>query len=497
VGDLDVGTFGSALSLSAKLEPTMERRTQERVCVVGAGPAGLAMARALKVYGIPFDAYERHRAIGGIWDQSNPGSPIYNSTHFISSKTQSNFLDFEMPDHYPDYPSHRQILAYLRAFARGYDLQSSIRFNTHVEHIAPRGKGWSVRLSSGETREYGWLVAASGAFTGEARHASTYRSPEEFKGKRVLVIGAGNSGCDIACDIAQTAGAAFISLRRGYHFIPKHVFGKPFDVFADQGRHLPVWLSQFLLGRLLRIINGDLTRFGLKRPDHKVLESHPILNTQILHHLSHGNLTAKPNVSALDGGTVVFEDGTREPIDVIIYATGYTWKLPYLEEGLVAWEGGRPDLYMKLFSREHPRLFVLGLFETNAAGYKVFDNMADLVARAILAQRSRAEARRLAEFTWTDRHDTGGGIHYVKSERHAGYVDYLAYLKQMARLRKHMGWPPVMPGQYDHVSQPLDQHAAVADRAPPGIGAVSLETWRRSGSVHSSHHPSDTASKNA
>jgi len=471
----------------------MERRTEERVCVVGAGPAGLAMARALKVHGIAFEVFERHSAIGGIWDQSNPGSPIYNSTHFISSKTQSNFLDFEMPDHYPDYPSHRQILAYLRAFARAYDLQSSIRFNTLVKHVAPRGRGWSVTLSSGETREYAWLVAASGAnwhprmphfagaFTGESRHASTYRSPEEFKSKRVLVIGAGNSGCDIACDIAQTAGAAFISLRRGYHFIPKHVFGQPFDVFAAQGRHLPIWLSQFLLGRLLRALNGDLTRFGLKRPDHKVLESHPILNTQILHHLSHGNLIAKPHVGALDGDTVVFEDGTREPIDLLIHATGYTWKLPYLEEGLVAWEGGRPDLYMKLFSREHPRLFVLGLFETNAAGYKVFDNMADLVARAILAQRSRAEAHRLSEFMRTDKHDIGGGIHYVKSERHAGYVDYLAYLKQVARLRKYMDWPSIVPGHYDHVSQPLDQHATVVDRAPQSSGAVRLETWRRNG----------------
>jgi len=130
--------------------------------MVGAGPAGLAMARALKVHGMPFDVYERHRAMGGIWDQSNPGSPVYNSTHFISSKTQSSFLDFEMPGHYPDYPSHRQILAYLRAFARAYDLQSSIRFNTHVEHVAPSGRGWSVRLSSGgHANMPGWLPHAA------------------------------------------------------------------------------------------------------------------------------------------------------------------------------------------------------------------------------------------------------------------------------------------------------------------------------------------------
>ena len=128
---------------------------------------------------------------------------------------------------------------------------------------------------------------------------------------------------------------AFISLRRGYHFFPKHIFGEPVDVFAERGRRLPRWLSQALLGRLLRLLNGDLTRLGLKAPDHKVLESHPIVNSQILHYLSHGDLTAKPNIARLNGGEVVFDDGSREPIDLIIYATGYRWELPYLQEGLV------------------------------------------------------------------------------------------------------------------------------------------------------------------
>jgi len=456
----------------------MDRNRQEKVCVIGAGPAGLALARTFKCLGIAFDVYERHRGIGGIWDQTNSGSPVYDSTHFISSRTKSHFLDFEMPSHYPDYPSHRQILAYLRAFARAYGLQAQIHFNTSVDHVEPMAKGWKVTLATGETRSYAWLVAASGTnwhpsvpnfpgkFAGEARHASTYRSPDEFRGKRVLVVGAGNSGCDIACDAARTARGAFISLRRGYHFLPKHIFGMPLDVFAERGRHLPAWLSQFLLDRLLHTINGDLTRFGLKPPDHKVLESHPIVNSQILHYLSHGDLKAKPNVGCLDGNEAVFDDGTREPIDLIIYATGYRWRLPYLQDGLLTWEEGRPDLYMKIFSREHPRLFVLGLFETNSAGYQLFDNMADLIARAILAQRSnRDEAQRLGRMMWTDRPNFSGGIQYVKSERHVGYLEFDAYAKQMDRLRRHMGWPQIARDHYvgalqqpvrsDHM---LDQH---------------------------------------
>jgi Flavin-binding monooxygenase-like len=438
-----------------------QRCANRKVCVVGAGPAGLAMARTLKRFRVEFDVYERHSAVGGIWDQANPGSPIYDSAHFISSKTKSHFVDFEMPADYPDYPSHQQILAYLRAFARAYGLQENIHFNAAVERVEQTAAGWKVSLATGEMKSYGWLVAASGAnwhpripsfpgaFAGEHHHTSTYRTPDEFRGKRVLIVGAGNSGCDIACDAAHSAKAAFISLRRGYHFFPKHILGEPLDVFVERGRHLPKWLSQFLLGRLLRLLNGDLTRFGLKAPDHKVLESHPIVNSQVLHYLSHGDLIAKPNISSLNGAEVVFDDGSREGIDVIIYATGYRWELPYLEGGLIRWEEGRPDLYMSVFAREHPTLFVLGLFESNVAAYQLFDQLADLIARVLLVQESgQKEARRFANFLRTDRPELGGGIRYVGSARHIGYIDFRAFEKHIDRVRRYMGWPPILPGCY-------------------------------------------------
>ena len=434
---------------------------------MGAGPAGLAMARALKRLHIEFDVYERHSAAGGIWDQANSGSPIYDSVHFISSKSRSHFLDFEMPADYPDYPSHRQILAYLREFARVYGLYENIHFNTGVQRIEQSATGWKVRLATGETKSYGWLVAASGAnwhprvpsfsgrFAGEHRHASTYRTPDEFRGKRVLIVGAGNSGCDIACDAAHSAKAAFISLRRGYHFFPKHVFGEPLDVFVERGRRLPTWLAQFLLGRLLRLLNGDLTRFGLKAPDHKVLESHPIVNSQVLHYLAHGDLIAKPNISHLNGADVVFDDGSREAIDLIIYATGYSWELPYLEEGLIQWQEGRPDLYMSAFSREHPALFVLGLFESNVAAYQLFDKLADVIARVLLVQQCGRDETHFANLLRSDRPELGGGIRYVGSERHIGYIDFGAFEKHIDRVRRSMGWPPILPGWYKDALQKI------------------------------------------
>jgi Flavin-binding monooxygenase-like len=435
-----------------------------RVCVVGAGPAGLSLARAFLALGIPFDIYERHRDVGGLWDQSNPGSPIYESAHFISSRTQSHFHDFPMPEDYPDYPSHRQVLAYVRAFADAYGLREHIRFDTEVRSAVPDGSGWTVTLSTGQVRSYASLVCANGTnwhprmptyagvFSGEMRHTQTYRSADELRGKRVLIIGAGNSGADIACDASRTAAKAFLSVRRGYHFIPKHIFGKPADVFAEESPPMPMWLRQRIFGALLRLLNGDLQRLGLPRPDHRIFESHPILNTQVLHHLSHGDIQAMPDVERFAGKTVHFKNGAAEEIDLVLCATGYDWSIPFVDPGQFRWKGHRPELYMALFSRENPSLYVMGYLETNHGAYRFFDDMADILARVVAA---RAEGGKAAEavdrLVANDRTDLTGGIRFVGTERHATYVDAIAYRRQLRRVRRWLGWPELTPGYFERV----------------------------------------------
>ncbi|MEP2829918.1 NAD(P)-binding domain-containing protein [Parvibaculum sp.] len=445
-----------------------------RVCVVGGGPAGLSLARTFLRHGIPFDVYERHSDVGGLWDQSNPGSPVYDSAHFISSKTQSHYHNFPMPDDYPDYPSNRQIHGYMKLFADAYGLRDHIRFDTSVVKTELQADStWIVTLSTGETKAYGSLVCANGTnwhpampdypgtFTGEMRHAVTFRSMDEFKGKRVLVIGAGNSGCDIACDAAKAADSAFISMRRGYHFLPKHLFGIPADVFAHEGPHLPMWLTQRIFGVILRILNGDLTRFGLQKPDHKLFETHPILNTQLLHYLGHGDIKAKPDVERFEGKIVHFKDGTSEEIDLVLCATGYTWKVPYVDPSLFIWKSGKPDLYMNLFSREHPSLYALGFMETNGGAYKLFDEMADLIARTITVRaKGGDEAAKLDRFFDTDRPNLTGGIKFVGSSRHATYVEIDAYRKQMGRIRKRFGWDDLADGCFDKLRVVLVSEAA-------------------------------------
>ncbi|MEM9777876.1 MAG: NAD(P)/FAD-dependent oxidoreductase, partial [Chloroflexota bacterium] len=207
-----------------------------QVAIIGAGPAGLATGRVLKLLGIPFTIFEKHSDVGGIWDRTNEGSPMYRSAHFISSKTMSGHVDFPMPDHYPDYPSNTQILSYIHSFASEYGLYDHIRFNSHIESIELNEDGWVVYPKGEVGKSYRWLVCASGTnwfpnrpelpgestFTGQIIHSVNYDDPETLRDKRVLVVGAGNSGVDIACDAAFASKSAHISLRRGYHFVPKH-----------------------------------------------------------------------------------------------------------------------------------------------------------------------------------------------------------------------------------------------------------------------------------
>lgn len=434
------------------------------MCIVGGGPAGMALARALLRHGVTFDCFERHNDVGGLWDRTNPGTPVYESAHFISSKTQSHYVGDPMPDDYPDYPSNKQILGYLRSFADEYGLRDHITFGTEVVSATQAMGGWqvSVRHRDGTTEErtYEALACASGTnwfplmpdypgtFTGELRHSQTYDSADELRGKRVLVIGAGNSGVDIACDASRSADKAFLSVRRGYHFIPKHLFGMPADVFAASGPQLPLWLEQRAFDVLLRVLNGDVRRLGLPKPDHRIFETHPIMNTQVLNALGHGDLTAKPDVRRFDGDWVEFVDGTREQVDLVLCATGYYWRIPYVPPDSYEQSMGRPDLYLTAISRQNPRLYGMGYVETNGGAYKLFDEVADLIARSYVARRDGTAAE-LDELVRTDHTDLRGGLQQVKTQRHASYVESATFVHHLAKVRKHLGWPSPAPADFD------------------------------------------------
>jgi cation diffusion facilitator CzcD-associated flavoprotein CzcO len=419
----------------------------EPVCVIGAGPGGLVMAAELKSRGIPFEVVDAGRQPGGIWDIDRDETPMYESAHFISSRRLSGLPGFPMPESYPDYPKHDRILEYLRAFARHHDLERHITFGVRVESASRRNHGgWQVALNSGEVRQTRALCVATGTtwfprvpvvpgqFEGEAYHSFYHRSPREFEGKRVLIVGGGNSAADIACDAARHASAAFISLRRGYHFIPKFIFGQPSDVFAHTGPQLPRWLEERVFGFLInRILVGNLTRYGLPKPDHAILRSHPILNTQILHHLGHGDIAVRKDVASLDGKTVRFVDGSSEEIDLIVWATGYDKPFPFLGDEDLDRNGDVVDLYLNVFHRRHADLFFVGLFETDGAAYSLDGAQAGLVASYLDPQTPTSVRDAFDALRRTDHPDLRGGVHYVASPRHDYYVKSDVYEKALRR----------------------------------------------------------------
>ena len=426
----------------------------DHYCVIGAGPAGLLAARSLKHAGIPYEQFDKNDDVGGIWDIKNDWSPMYESAHFISSKTVSNLPGFDMPEDFPDYPNHRHILSYLRSFARAYDLYPKIEFEMPVERVVPEdgGKRWLVTFGSGETRRYRGLFLCSGntwdpsipdypgKFAGETMHSVRYRVPGEFSGKRVLVVGGGNSGCDIACDAALYADQAFISLRRGYHFIPKYFFGIPTDLFASKVK-LPRFIERPMFELLLKMAVGDLTHYGLPKPDHPVMASHPIMNTQLLHYLGHGDLAYRPDIERFEGKRVFFKDGSSEEIDLIVFATGYKVTYPYMDKQLFEWISKYPDLYLSSLHRDFDNICCLGLHQTDGGAYDFFTLQADMMCNFILDQEQRPEeAAKFHQLKKNDRPNLSGGIHYVDSARHATYVKKSVFKAYSDKLMRRFKW---------------------------------------------------------
>ncbi|NYF98631.1 NAD(P)/FAD-dependent oxidoreductase [Janibacter cremeus] len=407
--------------------------------VIGAGPSGLAAARNLQRFDIPWQGYELADDVGGLWDIDAPRSTVYESAHLISSRTTTEFTEFPMDPSVADYPSHRDLKRYFDDFASHFNLREGYIFGSEVTSARPVGYGeWEV-VANGVTHRHAGVIVAngtlsepnipsfSGHFDGELIHSSEYTSATVFAGKRVLVVGAGNSGCDIAVDAVHHAKSIDMSVRRGYHFVPKYMFGRPSDTL-NQGKPLPARIKQVIDSRLLRIFTGDPVRLGFPEPDHKLYESHPIVNTLVLHHLGHGDLRVMADIEAFDGGHVRFRDGRREPYDMVLLATGYVLHYPFVDRELLDWNGPAPDLYLNIFSRRDPDLFVVGMVEASGIGWQGRYEQAELVARLIRARTDAPDrARAFAESIAGPNPDLSGGYDYLGLDRMAYYVNKDAY----------------------------------------------------------------------
>lgn len=414
--------------------------TEQQIALIGAGPSGLAAARNLQKLGLPFQGFEAYADVGGLWNIANPRSTVYESAHLISSKRTTEFAEFPMDEAVADYPSHQALMRYFGRFADHFKLRESFRFNTRVLKIEPLGAGaaplWRLRWRDAEGVEqeahYKGVIIANGTlsepsmpafkgqFAGELLHTSAYKSARQFEDKRVLIIGAGNSGCDIAVDAVHYAQSVDISVRRGYYFVPKYVFGKPADTLGGK-RPLPAWLKQKIDSTVLQWFTGDPVRFGFPKPDYKMYESHPIVNSLILHHLGHGDIAVKPDVECFEGQTVHFKDGHRQDYDLVLAATGYKLHYPFIAPELLNWQGMAPRLYLNIFPPLFDNLAVMGMIEASGIGWQGRYEQAELIVRCFAA-RGTAKGRAFEAAKLGPPPDLSGGYKYLKLERMAYYV---------------------------------------------------------------------------
>ncbi len=430
----------------------------DRVCIIGAGSSGIAAAQVLQTRGIPFDCYEAGSEVGGNWRYLNDNgmSSSYKSLHINTSRQIMEYKSFPMNDEYPIYPNHEQIAHYFDTFVDHFGLRDRIQFRTEVVSVVPAiDGGWDVttRKRNGHTatRHYAAVLVANGhhwdprwpepafpgadTFTGTQTHSHYYKTFEEYEDKRVLVLGIGNSACDIAVETSKVSARTVLAMRRGAHVIPKYVFGMPTDHLTTSPVARIPWfpVQRALLNLTMLAARGTMTRYGLPKPDHKIASAHPTISDDLLTRLGHGDITVKPNIARLDGDRVHFVDGSSEQIDAIVYCTGYKISFPFLDPSLVSAEDNQISLYHRVVDPDHEGLYFIGLVQPLGAIMPLAEAQSEWVADLLEGKATlppAAEMRReIGDYSRAMRK------RYVASKRHTIQVDFLDHLSELKKER--------------------------------------------------------------
>ena len=426
-----------------------------QVCVIGAGSSGITAAKALADRGVPFDCFEKSDKVGGNWvfGNRNGMSSSYSTLHINTSRERMEYADFPMPAAYPDFPRHDQIARYFDDYVEHFGLRERITFNTGVEQVRQEDGGWEVTIegegASGgrEVRRYDALLVANGhhwnprwpepqipgSFDGEQIHAHDYKEPSQLAGRRVVVVGMGNSAMDIAVDASYRALSTTLVARRGVHIVPKYILGRPLDAGVRPSRVPFPWLL-----RGIQLINhltvGPMERYGLPRPDHRLGQAHPTVSSRILDRLAHGAISVKPEIAELAGSRVRYADGSEEEADMIVYCTGYKISFPFLDERVVSAPDNRLVLYKRIFSPEHPGLYFVGFVQPWGAIMPVAEIQSRLVAEHLMGAYALPTPTQM-------QHDMRAMLRrqdrrYRASKRHTIQVDSSNYVVELEDERR-------------------------------------------------------------
>jgi dimethylaniline monooxygenase (N-oxide forming) len=426
-----------------------QREQSKRVCVIGAGPSGIAASKALQQRGFDLDCFESRSRAGGLWAVvEGDVQASYPSLECNTSKSKTEFSDFPMPRAFPPYPHNTQMAAYFDAYIDRFGFRDRITFNTTVERAerSPEG-GWDVRLSTGEDRRYEALVVANGhhreprwpdppfpgEFSGRQMHAHDYVGPDGFEGKSVVVLGMGNSAMDIAVELSRVAKHVYLASRRGAHIVPKFAFGRPIDTF-NSALPIPWSVKRAFFGLIVRGTIGRPEDVGLPKPDHRLCEAHPTVSQRITERVKTGAVQPKPNIARFDGYRVRFTDGSEVAADAVIYCTGYNVSFPFLDPAVFSAVDNRVDLFHQVFPPGVSNLAFIGLVQPFGALMPVAEAQAEWVADQLAGTYTlpstavmRAQIRREREARERQ---------FVASPRHTMEIDFYAYLRGLRAERR-------------------------------------------------------------
>jgi dimethylaniline monooxygenase (N-oxide forming) len=425
-----------------------------KVCVIGAGPSGLAACKTLMQAGISYDCYEAGSEIGGLWryENDNGHSVVYRSLHINSSKRMSQFSDFPMPEYFPDFPHHKEIFQYLLDYTEHFRLRPSIQFKTSIQKLSKSKDGfWKVQLSNGSAKTYQSVIIASGhhwkprfpepplegSFSGETIHSSEYRTSDIFKNKDVLIVGMGNSAVDIACDAARTySGKVVISSRSGAYIIPHYLFGRPIgELSRDVPSILPFGIRRCIAKFVLWLASGKQANYGIPKPKFKILSAHPTVSQEIFSLAGKGRIQFKPEIKLLNGHYVIFSDGCIQRFDMMVLATGFKISFPFLDDAIIDTKHveatNELNLYRSIVLPEHKNLFFLGFIQPSGAVFPVVEAQSEWIAHVIAGKIHLPAKEKMEAAIEVEKEKMAKRFH--PSKRHTIQVDYAQYMHQLKK----------------------------------------------------------------
>ncbi|KFP02366.1 Dimethylaniline monooxygenase [N-oxide-forming] 4, partial [Calypte anna] len=369
----------------------------QHVAVIGAGVGGLASIKCCLEEGLEPTCFERSEDIGGLWRYTDSVEServsVYSSVITNTSKEMSCFSDFPFPEDFPNYLPHSLLLEYFRMYAQHFDLLRHIRFKTTVLSVrkqpdfATSGQWEVVTKADGvqESHVFDAVMVCTGhyqepylplasfpgletCFKGQYLHSQEYRDVEAFRGKRVLVVGIGNTGGDLSVELSRVAAKVFLSARSSTWVVSRlSDQGFPLDmVNTTRFNHFLDWLLPAALTKRIKFrrFNSWFNHANYGLASTKSSNFSLITNEELPFCLLSGAVVLKPSVKEFTESSALFEDGTTEEnIDVVLFATGYSFSFPFLEESVRSLFHDSHSLYKCIFppQLERPTLAIIGL----------------------------------------------------------------------------------------------------------------------------------------